>query len=57
MYKDILDNLSISTLLSNILFSFAQFKRDMIVKHTQEDEAIEREAISPWKNGKKEILL
>lgn len=36
----ILDNSSISTLMRNILLSFAQFERDMIVERTQEGKAI-----------------
>lgn len=36
----ILDNTSVSTLMRNILLSFAQFERDMIVERTQEGKAI-----------------
>lgn len=36
----VLDNSSISTLMRNILLSFAQFERDMIVERTQEGKAI-----------------
>lgn len=36
----ILDNSSMSTLMRNILLSFAQFERDMIVERTQEGKAI-----------------
>lgn len=38
----ILDNSSISVLMRNILLSFAQFERDMIVQRTQEGRAIAR---------------
>ena len=38
----ILSNDSVSTLLRNILLSFAQFERDMIVERTQEGRAIAR---------------
>jgi DNA invertase Pin-like site-specific DNA recombinase len=38
----VLDNSSISTLMRNILLSFAQFERDMIVERTQEGKAIAR---------------
>ena len=38
----ILDNGSISVLMRNILLSFAQFERDMIVQRTQEGRAIAR---------------
>ena len=34
---------SVSTLLRNILLSFAQFERDMIVERTQEGRAIARQ--------------
>lgn len=37
-----LDNGSISVLMRNILLSFAQFERDMIVERTQEGKAIAR---------------
>ena len=36
----ILSNDSVSTLLRNVLLSFAQFERDMIVERTQEGKAI-----------------
>jgi len=36
----ILSNDSVSTLMRNILLSFAQFERDMIVQRTQEGKAI-----------------
>ncbi len=37
-----LSNNSVSTLMRNILLSFAQFERDMIVERTQEGKAIAR---------------
>ena len=36
----VLDNSSVSTLFRNMLLSFAQFERDMIVERTQEGKAI-----------------
>ena len=39
----ILSNNSVSVLLRNILLSFAQFERDMIVERTQEGRAIARQ--------------
>lgn len=39
----VLDNSSMSTLMRNILLSFAQFERDMIVERTQEGKAIARQ--------------
>lgn len=39
----ILDNSSMGTLMRNILLSFAQFERDMIVERTQEGKAIARQ--------------
>ena len=38
----VLDNSSMSVLMRNILLSFAQFERDMIVQRTQEGRAIAR---------------
>lgn len=40
----ILDNSSVSTLMRNILLSFAQFERDMIVERTQEGKAIAKQS-------------
>ena len=37
-----LSNSSVSTLMRNVLLSFAQFERDMIVERTQEGKAIAR---------------
>ena len=39
----ILSNDSVSTLMRNILLSFAQFERDMIVQRTQEGKAIAKQ--------------
>lgn len=39
----ILDNSSMGTLMRNILLSFAQFERDMIVERTQEGKAIAKQ--------------
>lgn len=39
----ILSNDSVSTLMQNVLLSFAQFERDMIVQRTQEGKAIARQ--------------
>lgn len=39
----ILSNSSMSTLLRNVLLSFAQFERDMIVERTQEGKEIARQ--------------
>ena len=39
----ILDNSSMSTLMRNILLSFAQFERDMIIERTQEGKAIAKQ--------------
>ena len=39
----ILSNDSVSTLLRNVLLSFAQFERDMIVQRTQKGKAIARQ--------------
>lgn len=39
----VLDNSSMSTLMRNILLSFAQFERDIIVERTQEGKAIARQ--------------
>ena len=42
----ILSNDSVNTLLRNVLLSFAQFERDMIVQRTQEGKAVARAARS-----------
>lgn len=56
----VLDNSSMSTLMRNILLSFAQFERDMIVERTQEGKAIARQKADfregrPKIYGKKQI--
>lgn len=56
----ILDNSSVSTLMRNILLSFAQFERDMIVERTQEGKTIARlredfREGRPPKYGRKQI--
>lgn len=50
----ILDNSSISTLMRNILLSFAQFERDMIVERTQEGKAIARQK-PDFKEGRPKV--
>lgn len=50
----ILDNSSMSTLMRNILLSFAQFERDMIVERTQEGKAIARQK-PDFKEGRPKI--
>lgn len=56
----VLDNSSMSTLMRNILLSFAQFERDMIVERTQEGKAIAKQKEDyregrPKVYGKKQI--
>ncbi|MFQ9977100.1 recombinase family protein [Clostridium cadaveris] len=56
----VLSNDSVSTLMRNILLSFAQFERDMIVQRTQEGKAIAKQNPDfregrPKKYGKKQI--
>lgn len=56
----VLDNSSMSTLMRNILLSFAQFERDMIVERTQEGKAIARQREGfkdgrPKKYGKSQL--
>ena len=58
----VLDNSSMSTLMRNILLSFAQFERDMIVERTQEGKAIARQNPDfregrPKKYSRKQINL
>lgn len=48
----ILDNSSVSTLFRNMLLSFAQFERDMIVERTQEGRAIARQK-DGYREGRK----
>lgn len=50
----VLSNDSVSTLLRNVLLSFAQFERDMIVQRTQEGKAIAREN-PDWREGRKPL--
>jgi DNA invertase Pin-like site-specific DNA recombinase len=49
-----LDNSSTSTLMRNILLSFAQFERDMIVERTQEGKAIARQK-PDYKEGRPKL--
>ena len=51
----VLNNSSVNTLLRNVLLSFAQFERDMIVERTQEGKAICRETKPDWREGRKNI--
>ena len=56
----ILSNCSVSTLMRNVLLSFAQFERDMIVERTQEGKTIARQNPNfregrPVKYGKEQI--
>jgi len=56
----VLDNSSVSMLMRNILLSFAQFERDLIVERTSEGKAIARQRADfregrPPKYGKKQI--
>ena len=48
----ILDNSSVSTLFRNMLLSFAQFERDMIVERTQEGRTIARQK-EGYREGRK----
>lgn len=48
----ILSNDSINTLMRNILLSFAQFERDMIVQRTQEGKAIAKANNPDFKEGR-----
>ncbi len=48
----ILDNSSVSTLFRNMLLSFAQFERDMIVERTQEGRAVARQK-EGYREGRK----
>lgn len=49
----VLSNDSVSTLMRNVLLSFAQFERDMIVQRTQEGKAIARQK-EGYKEGRPE---
>ena len=48
----ILSNDSVNTLLRNILLSFAQFERDMIVQRTQEGKAVAKATDSSFREGR-----
>ena len=48
----ILSNDSMNTLMRNILLSFAQFERDMIVQRTQEGKAIAKATNPKFKEGR-----
>ena len=48
----VLSNDSINTLMRNILLSFAQFERDMIVQRTQEGRLIARATNPDYKEGR-----
>lgn len=47
----ILSNDSVNTLMRNVLLSFAQFERDMIVQRTQEGKAIAKATNPDFKEG------
>ena len=47
-----LSNDSVNTLLRNILLSFAQFERDMIVQRTQEGKALAKATNPDYKEGR-----
>ena len=51
----ILSNDSVNTLLRNVLLSFAQFERDMIVQRTSEGKAIRRATDPNYREGRKPI--
>ncbi len=48
----VLSNDSVNTLMRNILLSFAQFERDMIVQRTQEGKAIAKATNPDFKEGR-----
>lgn len=48
----ILSNDSVNTLMRNVLLSFAQFERDMIVQRTQEGKAIAKANNPDFKEGR-----
>ena len=48
----ILSNDSVNTLLRNVLLSFAQFERDMIVQRTQEGKAVARATDPNFREGR-----
>ena len=47
-----LSNDSVNTLLRNVLLSFAQFERDMIVQRTQEGKAVARATDPDFREGR-----
>jgi DNA invertase Pin-like site-specific DNA recombinase len=51
----VLSNSSVNTLLRNMLLSFAQFERDMIIERTSEGKAIKRATDPNYKEGRKTI--
>jgi DNA invertase Pin-like site-specific DNA recombinase len=51
----ILSNDSVNTLMRNVLLSFAQFERDMIVERTTEGKEICRETKPDWREGRKQV--
>lgn len=53
----VLNNSSVNTLLRNVLLSFAQFERDMIVERTSEGKEICRETKPDWKDGRKPVEI
>ena len=52
MNLGILSNDSVNTLLRNVLLSFAQFERDMIVQRTQEGKAVARATDPNFREGR-----
>lgn len=48
----VLNNDSMNTLMCNILLSFAQFERDMIVQRTQEGKAVARATDPDFREGR-----
>lgn len=48
----ILSNDSVNTLMRNVLLSFAQFERDMIVQRTQEGKAVAKAKNPDFKEGR-----
>ena len=49
------DNSPMGKLMTNILFSFAEFERDMIVERTTSGKAIAKENDPEWREGRKPI--
>ena len=52
----VMNNTPTGKLIRNIMFSFAEFERDMIVERTSEGKAIARQR-ADYKEGRKEIIL